>query len=48
MPVDPLNKVYEIPSIKKGVHEGLPARKRPKQQKKKEQKKESRKIDIKV
>jgi len=48
MSVDPLNKIYGTPPIKKGVHEDLPGRKRPKQQKKREQKKESGKIDIKA
>jgi hypothetical protein len=48
MPVHPLNKIYETPAIKKGVNEGLPSRKKPKQQKKREQKKEPGKIDIKV
>jgi len=48
MPVHPLNKISETPSIKKGVNEGLPSRKRPKQKNKREQKKESGKIDIKV
>ena len=48
MPVHPLNRIYETPAIKKGVNEGLPSRKRPKQRKKKEQQRESGKIDIKV
>jgi hypothetical protein len=48
MPVDPLKRIYETPAIKKGTNEGLPSRKKPKQQKKREQKKESGKIDIKV
>jgi hypothetical protein len=48
MPVDPLKRIYETPAIKKGTNEGLPSRKKPKQQKKREQKRESGKIDIKV
>jgi len=47
MSVQPLNRIYGTPAIKRGENEELPPRKRPKQ-KKKEQKKESGKIDIKV
>jgi hypothetical protein len=47
MPVQPLNRIYETPVVKRGENEELPPRKKPKQ-KKKEQRKESGKIDIKV
>ena len=47
MPVEPTNRIYETPKIKREENVGLPLRKRPKQQKKK-QEKESGKIDIKI
>ncbi len=47
MPVEPTNRIYGIPIIKKEENVGLSQQKRQKPRKK-EQKKESRKIDIKV
>jgi hypothetical protein len=48
MPVEPTNRIYETPKIKRDENVGLPQRRRPKQQQKKKQEKESGKVDIKI
>ncbi len=47
MPIQPANKIYEIPIIQRGENTGLPSKKKQKKQKKQSEKGE-RKIDIKI
>ncbi|MEW6417049.1 MAG: hypothetical protein AB1480_02885 [Nitrospirota bacterium] len=47
MPVEPTNRIYETPLIRRGENTGLPSKKKQKKQKKESEKGE-RKIDIKV
>jgi|GEM_PF-5911096 hypothetical protein len=48
MPVEPANRVYEVPVVKREEGVGTPPRRKPKPNKKEEKKESGRKIDIKV